>query len=114
MYHLFSGDFTNIGKKRNAFKRRFGRFLEEHNYPNVYVEVIEALRQVRHQEAHDTIVDQDKIEKISKLLHNNQILPIIDTYHELKEIMRIIYFDFWILIRICNYSVEEVRKYLDS
>lgn len=111
---LFASDYIKPGPKFNAFQRRTGKFFLEHNYPAIYTPILDSLRKVRRQKAHEAFVDQDKIDKIGSIMDNKKKLTNFDIYYELKEIIRKILYDFWYLLKKNDYSIKEVRNYLDS
>ena len=89
-------------------------FIKEHKYPKTNVPILNSLRKVRRQKAHEAFVDQDKIDEIGSIVNPIQKITNLEIYYELKEMVRKILYDFWYLLKDNNYSIKEVRDFLDS
>ncbi|MHA1829763.1 MAG: hypothetical protein ACTSX6_14075 [Candidatus Heimdallarchaeaceae archaeon] len=111
---MFANDYKKPNQKSETIKRRTRKFFIEHSHPDIYFNVLESLRQIRNQKAHEGFVCSEKVEYLGSLvlenIHNNPS----NTYFEVKEILRVILKDFWLLLRRFNYELVKTRKFLDS
>jgi len=57
---LFVSDITQSSPKYNVFKKRTKNFFAEHNYPTIYTPIVDSLRKVKRQKAHEAFVDHTR------------------------------------------------------
>ncbi|MHA1200355.1 MAG: hypothetical protein ACTSQF_13595 [Candidatus Heimdallarchaeaceae archaeon] len=111
---LFASDFTMPREKSEAFSRRVKKFLNMNIYPEYYWRVIEALKGIRNEKAHEGYVGQEKIDVLGKVMRKGVGFDTLQIYYETKEIIRVILKDYWSLITQNNYSEDKTRKSLDT
>ena len=111
---LFASDFTRSHEKANAFKIRTNKFYVEHDYPPHYSQIVAALKQIRNQKAHEGFVESQKIDILGKILFERDKTENIESYQEVRNIIRTILKDFWLLLKSVDYDEFNLRNHLDS
>jgi len=111
---LFASDFTIPREKSYAFNTRVKKFLKMNTYPDYYWRVIEALKEIRNEKAHEGYVKQETIDFLGKVIFKRASFTTLQIYYETKEIIRIILKDYWSLLKQNNYSEDKARKGLEQ